>query len=303
MKIGYYIGAWTYNIGNAFFDLGMKYVLKKAFPEATLYPMGGSVRYLFNHNTTGRCLAANCFEIGEVADIDLLAYAGMSVCDEFIADNGPTFLNASKRGTAILAVGVGALRYTSAEAASYIDFVQKLGRCAMITRDDDTFSMFGGKIGQLYRGIDNAFSLSRAYPPPRLSLGEYDVANFDDGNVPHELPGICGRVVHTHHKFAADLPKDFFSKHETLISDMPWDYLALYANCRSTYSDRVHACVASLSYGNQAMLFNSTPRKSLFSRFGLEGITERPCSIERDTLDREIERQIEIVRQAANDIL
>jgi hypothetical protein len=120
MKIGYYIGAWTYNIGNAFFDLGMKYVLKKAFPEATLYPMGGSVRYLFNHNTTGRCLAANCFEIGEVADIDLLAYAGMSVCDEFIADNGPTFLNASKRGTAILAVGVGALRYTSAEAASYI---------------------------------------------------------------------------------------------------------------------------------------------------------------------------------------
>lgn len=167
MKIGYCMGAWTYNIGNAFLNLGVEYVLKKAFPEATLYPMGGAVRYLFNHNTTGRRLADNCFEIGEVSDIDLLAYAGMSVCDEFIADNGPTFLNASKRGTAILAIGVGGLRYTSAEAASYIGFVQNLGRYAMITRDDDTFSMFDGKIEHLYRGIDNAFCLSRACPPPK----------------------------------------------------------------------------------------------------------------------------------------
>jgi len=303
MKIGCYIGAWTYNIGNAFCNLGMEYVCRKAFPEATLYPIGDAVRYLFNHNVTGRRLAANCFEIGEVADIDLLVYAGMSICDEFIADNGPTFLNAAKRGIAFLGLAIGASRYTSEEAVNYIGFAKRLGRYAMIARDDDTFSMFDGKLDHLYCGIDNAFSLSHAYLPPKLSLGKYDVVNFDAEDAPHELPETCGKTVHTHHKFSGDLPQDFFSKQETLISDMPWDYLSLYANCRTTYSDRVHACVASLSYGNKAMLFNSTPRKSLFARFGLEEITERPCSIESETLDHEIERQIELVRKAVNDIL
>lgn len=240
--------------------MGLKYLLKAAFPGATLYPVGGAVRYLFNHNQTGRRLAANCFEIGEVADIDILAYPGMSICDEFIADNGPTFIHAASRGIGILAVG--ALRYTAKEAANYIRFAERLGRYALITRDDDTFAMFNGRLNHVYSGIDNAFSLSRAYTPPRLSLGAYDVANFDAGPVPADLPHAKENIVYTHHKFSGDLEEGFFSKPQTNISDMPWDYLALYANCHTVYADRVHACVAALSYGRRAMLFNSTPRKA-----------------------------------------
>lgn len=303
MKIGCYMGAWTYNIGNAFFDLGLEYFLKAAFPKATLYPMGGSVRYLFNHNQTGRRLAANSFEIGEVADIDILAYAGMSICDEFIEDNGPTFLKAAARGVGILAVGAGALRYTAQEAANYIRFAERLGRYALITRDDDTFAMFNGRLYHVYSGIDNAFSLSRAYTPPRLSLGEYDVANFDAGPVPPDLPHAKENIVYTHHKFSGDLGEEFFAKPQTNISDMPWDYLALYANCRTVYADRVHACVAALSYGNRAMLFNSTPRKALFTKLGLEEITAHPCTVENATLESALDTQIELVRQAVNDLL
>lgn len=303
MKIGCYIGAWTYNIGNAFFDLGLEYVLKKAFPDARLYPMGGSVRYLFNHNSWGKRYADRSFEIGEVADIDILAYAGMAICNEFVDDNGATFINAAKRGVAILGVGIGALRYTAQEADYYTMFINKLPKYAMVTRDDDTFSMFDGKIAHVYRGIDNAFSLGYAYSPPKLRLGEYDVMNFD-ANFIAKVPEIPGRdIIYTHHKFAADLPEPFYQKPNTLISDMPWDYLALYANCCTTYTDRVHACIASLSYGNKAMLFNKTPRKSLFAKFNLSEITEHPCALDMNLMEEQVNNQINVVRQAVTDMM
>jgi hypothetical protein len=120
VKIGLYIGSWPQNIGNAFFDLGARAILHQAIPEATFYPMGGAVHWMFmasNKHHNGRIknrvndvfkikpqYPDNSLEIGQFAEVDLIVFAGMSMCREFVENNGRTFIEASKKGVATLAL-------------------------------------------------------------------------------------------------------------------------------------------------------------------------------------------------------
>jgi hypothetical protein len=71
-----------------------------------------------------------------------------------------------------------------------------------------------------------------------------------------------------------------------VASDEPYTYLTIYAAVHLTLSDRVHACVATMAYGNKAMLFNeSTRRDVLFESVGAGAIRERPCAVSRDLID------------------
>lgn len=192
-KIGLYIGAWPTNIGNAFFDLGARALLKAAVPEATFYPMGGAVHWMFKESGRRHSLnpktkmfslseeaaAAHSFEIGQAAEVDLIVFAGMSLCSEFAEVNGPTFLKAAQRGVAVMGLGAGAAAYTEEEAEIFSSFFGKIERHALITRDEDTFTLFNGKIQQIRSGIDCAFFLPDHYTPPKLDLPVYDVENFD----------------------------------------------------------------------------------------------------------------------------
>ncbi|MBL3583587.1 polysaccharide pyruvyl transferase family protein [Oleidesulfovibrio alaskensis] len=299
LKIGLYIGSWPQNIGNAFFDLGAKAILKAALPNAIFYPMGGAVHWMFEESFRYHAGYAkrivnklfkvkdsqnNSLEIGEYADIDILVFAGMSMCQEFIENNGRTFLNASKRGVKVLGLGTGAYRYTQEEKKLYGEFLQSLSDVAIITRDDATFAMFSGQIDKIASGIDCAFCLPQYYTPPRLDLPVYNAVNFDAGPIPNTIDHGDNMVIYTHHDLWGPLSKDYTAKPNTLVSDIPEDYLTLYAQVQETHSDRVHACVASLTYGNKARLYSKTPRKALFEKVGLPRITQEVSSINQDML-------------------
>ena len=174
LKIGLYIGAWPQNIGNAFFDLGARAILAKAFPEAHFFPTGGAVHWMFtasalsNAGRVGRRLgelagrdftSPNSFEIGEAAEVDLLVFAGMSMCEEFVRNNGKTFYKAAERGIPVLGLGAGGSLYTKKEAEIFSQFLIALSRYAIITRDDDTFGMFESRLDNIWSGIDAAFFL------------------------------------------------------------------------------------------------------------------------------------------------
>ena len=315
LKIGCYIGSWPQNIGNAFFDLGARAILNAAFPGAQFYNMGGAVHWMFNASALhhkesmfGRrgCNMlkkldiistygnnSNSFEIGEVAEVDVLVFAGMSMCREFVENNGRTFLAAAKRGVAVLGLGAGGSCYNDDEVRSVSEFFNSLPRAGVITRDDDTFDMFSGNIKHVVKGIDCAFCLPEYFTPPRLALPAYDVENFDERFITPPTIDHGGRmVIYTHHDLWGPLPRKYISKSNTMISDVPEDYLSLYSQVNTTYSDRVHACVASLAYGNKARLYSSTPRKALFKKMKLEAITSTEVSLNMD-LCQEL-RQIQI---------
>lgn len=314
MKIGLYIGAWPQNIGNAFFDLGLKALLKQAVPEATVYPMGGAVHWMFNASQAHHRemaignsrirnqsplsrLSCNSMEIGQYAEVDLIVFAGMSMCREFVENNGRTLVDASKRGVAIMGVGAGGSLYDSDEASVFSDFVNHLGRAAIITRDDDTFNLFADRMLHIWSGIDCAFFLPDYYSPPHLSLPPFDIENFD---FQCHSPSInhCGRkVIYTHHDCWGYLPSQYMEKSDTLVSDVPEDYLTLYAHVTETYSDRVHACVATLAYGNAARLYASTPRRALFRKVGASSIASELTKLDGNMLQELKENQIAKTRE------
>jgi|TARA_R110000782_G_scaffold19101_10_gene52069 hypothetical protein len=94
-------------------------------------------------------------------------------------------------------------------------------------------------------------------------------------------------VIRTDHRYNPFLMLKSYRSPNTYVGDIPHSYLSIYANSQLTISNRVHACVATVSYGNPAMLFTRSPRAFLLKRLGLEGIKDRPERVDMDFLRRE----------------
>ena len=305
LRIGLYCGLWPTNIGNAFFELGVKATLKLAFPDCEIYNIGGTTHWLVNYNANHYKMnwaKGNSFEIGEVANIDVIVFAGMTMCKEFVENNGISFIRAAKRGVATLLLGTGAAYYTEDEADLYADFLNSLSRYAVITRDDDTFNIYKDRIKNISTGIDSAFFLPDYYAPPKLDLQPYNVVNFDSEQLEPQISHNVNLIIYTHHSIM-DIRKDYISKPNTLISGVPEDYLALYSQVNETHSDRIHACVATLAYGNKARLYNNTPRKSLFSKLHADKITEKVVSLDMNLLNQLKKEQVEKTRLLISELL
>lgn len=305
LKIGLYCGLWPINIGNAFFEYGVKATLRLAYPDCEIYHIGGTTHWLINRAASHydiNNLKGNSFEIGEVADVDIIVFAGMSMCKEFVDNNGISFVKAAKRGVATLLLGTGAAFYTEDEANYYADFLNSLSRYAVITIDDDTFNLFKDKLRNISTGIDSAFFLPEYYTPPRLELPAYDVVNFDSVETPPQISHSADHIIYTHHNIL-DIKQNHINKPNTLISGVPEDYLALYSQVNEAHSDRVHACVATLAYRNKARLYNNTPRKSLFSKLQVDKITEQVVSLDMDLLNQLKKEQVNQVRILIRELL
>jgi len=287
LKIGVYVGSWTQNIGNAFFDLGAEATLRLAFPNADIFQVGGAVHWMFkisarHHNIS--YVDGSSLEIGEVADVDVLVFSGMSMCEEFVENNGITFIKAAKRGVAVMLLGTGAALYTQKEAEIFSEFLNNIGNYSVITRDEDTFNLFRGNLKNISSGIDSAFFLPDYYKPPKLFIPSYDIVNFDSGESAPHISHNVDHIIYTHHDLWGILRKEYLTQPNTLISDIPQDYISLYSQVNETHSNRVHACIATIAYGNKARLYSTTRRSTLFNKVNAFGITEKPTSLDIELL-------------------
>lgn len=286
LKILYYGAGWPTNIGNAFIDLGAMALLRSAIPEATFAFASEMPRWFFSHRQQGRLRFGrrahesrvnNALDVAALTECDLVVFAGMAMCEEFIEVNGPPVLTLSQRGVPILLLGTGGASYSPAERTRFADFLRQVRPIGFVSRDDDSYELFADMAPRVYRGIDCAFFLPEAYTPFSLHLQPFVVAAFDATQEP--VLDLKGRLlVRTHHDCWGPIPARYSARERTLISDIPYDYLTLYANAEEVHSDRVHACVAALAYGRKARLYHPTPRGSLFDAVGgsriREGLTE-----------------------------
>lgn len=94
-------------------------------------------------------------------------------------------------------------------------------------------------------------------------------------------------ILRTDHRYNPFLPRKSYANARSYVGDVPYTYLNMYANAACTFSNRVHACVATVSYGNEAMLFTRSPRAYLLDRLGLDGLRERPVRLDMDRLREE----------------
>lgn len=279
-------GGWPTNIGNAIIGLGAMALLKAAVPDARIINLSGMARWFF----TGRDIN-NALDVASISRCDLAVFSGMSMCEEFVRVSGPTILQLRRRGVPVLLLGTGARVYSSEERKLFSDFLKSVQPIGVITRDSATYEAYADVVQPCVAGIDCGFFVSMAYRPLAVDFPPFVVVNFDSTTMPNlDLNGR--EVIYTHHDCWGPILPARKSKRNTVISDLPYDYLTLYANAECVFSDRVHACVAALSYGRRAKLFSSTPRGGLFESIGANGIREEPVAIDAELLEAKRSEQI-----------
>ncbi|MFP4141596.1 MAG: polysaccharide pyruvyl transferase family protein [Phycisphaerae bacterium] len=104
-------------------------------------------------------------------------------------------------------------------------------------------------------------------------------------------------IVRTDHRYNPFLPRRSYHDPNTYVGDIPHSYLNIYANTACTFSNRVHACVATTAYGNPAMLFTRSPRAYLLKRLGLNTIKDKPTSMDMDFLREEKQGMLAWLRE------
>ena len=110
-------------------------------------------------------------------------------------------------------------------------------------------------------------------------------------------------VLRPEHRTNPHITWKIYRHPNSIASDEPFTYFALYGRTQLTLSDRVHACVATLAYGNPAMLFSPSPRARLFERLGLDTIREQPVQVPREVLHAEKAAELAFLREHRDALL
>ena len=87
------------------------------------------------------------------------------------------------------------------------------------------------------------------------------------------------------------------------MSDCINDYLFLYANAKEVHTDRVHACVAALAYGNPAKLYYRTRRAYLFRKVVDGDIMSNLVTANLNKLNKEKKKMILRLKEVVEDII
>jgi len=244
-----------------------------------------------------------CFDLGEAIKSDYAIFSGMILWDTFIRRHKSTILALKKKNVKIIFNGVGGPFYSENEIMIVRKFLKEVGLYAFVSRDEMAFKCYQDLAEHSYNGIDCAFFVNDHYTPPKLEIPEYVILNFDKLTEP-KINLTDKLVIRTHH-YSSEIyttPKRYFAMPNTLISDSPYDYLALYSNTSATFSDRVHACIVTLSYARPSRLFVGDDaeilnRMLLFKKVGADNIASKITYPDTGKIEKEKENQVKFLFQ------
>lgn len=273
----------------------------------------------------------NVVNIAEMLDGDVAVLPGCVLSEHALSRYAPVLESLRERDIPIVLLGASGSSYDDNEYEYVTEQLRRLEPVALITRDNITYNWYADQVPYAERGIDNAFFIDDWFTPPDLDE-ELDVRTFDKRDEPPTLGSSEHRVVRPHHNpfgypfqgiakqfvrqpdrrlnlgnsypeiakeiLRTPVADDLFSEDGVFLSDSLQDYLTIYGNAAQTRSDRVHACVPTLVYGNRARLQFSTPRADLFNRVVDEDITEGFVTLDEECLAAEKEKQVTALRTA-----
>lgn len=331
MNIVHYGGNWPNNIGNAFIDYGSMASIKDAVPTASVlmaskFPQQSIIGQAREIEAVNRNLHMSIIHfkarqfllneektnIGSLPSfdfflpyVDAITLSGTCLSPQFLASHMPVFKKAQQYNVAIIVNGGGMEEKTYSRQDDIERTIQLLSRIqpdGIIARDRHTYETFYGNIDNVdvYLGVDCGFFLDE-YIQPFLFTGDYVAINFDSTDEP-DIDTDGRAIVRTHHGYhyygwpyrvlGRWRENIHLTKPHTFISELPEDYITIYANASEVHSDRVHGCVASMMYGTPARLYKETPRGGLFEHIGLDGITKKLTTREEGNIEEGKEKHL-----------
>jgi len=314
-NICYFGQDWAGNIGNAFIDYSINYCLNKvldgqeyAICQASMLPAW--LKYNFGYRKPFKWFfpKVSSFDLRQHMKPDYVVM-GAALLDVYWTKIHHSMLEwlADNHIKVIILGGGGGNNYSREEIEYVSSYWRKINVVAFIARDNRCLENFKGIFSETYAGIDNAFFLKEAYKPAPLDIENLGVKTFDitrDRDI--EFPENFTVLNLRHRVFDVDSFK--YAIHHglktfkivatsDLISDSPDDYLNIYGNSKITHSDRVHACVATLSFGGQARYYDNSDRSYLFERVGLQDIKKQLVKLDQDFITKEKERQLAYLKE------
>jgi hypothetical protein len=309
-------GGWVTNIGNAFIDMGAMYALRKAVQQSKIalfstLPKGflsrgfSSIRSrLFDG--VFRDSTSYLFDSIEAAKADYMVFSGSSLNPRWLALSFP--FKSLRRDVRIVFLGVGGSLYTREECEAVGAYLDKIRPYAFISRDDTAFKHYNGIAEHSFSGIDCAFFADDYFDAIPFDFGEYITLTFDK-MAPPRIDSEGKTIIRPHHscwpdsRFLNVLRHKYvpsYDQENTLITDLPQEYLNVYFHTTATHSDRVHACVPTLAFGKPARLYSRTPRAALFDRFDMGSVREKLTSPDLKRISKEKEKEVKFLSEILN---
>lgn len=326
---------WISNIGNGFIDKGAKVAINKAFPDSEIIEVSGHPNYIADRYELGKLKSTvenqmpfsfeqeektareRIVNVGEFVDVDLAVLPGCTLYEHVFRKYEKTIDILHEKDIPLLLLGSGGGDYSVQTQRYMKDKLEKYNVAGLISRDQTAYDCYSDIVEQSYSGIDCAFFINDWYQPPD-STESFTTFTFDkqkepsistDKKIirPHHEPfdnpflgipkRILQRVLPRYTYISEDVDPIFFKQDNTFMSDLLEDYLFFYSNTAETHSDRVHACIPTLVYGNPAKFHYETPRANLFEQVLDEDIFSERVTLDQSKLEREKEKQIDAISQ------
>ena len=295
---------WKTNIGNAFIDAGAKGIIKQAFPNAEIVEFSGYHHLISNQIQLGRFSgagkilgpvkettgvqalkqsiktrkqkqsgASSFVSLSEFVDVDLAVLPGCILYSHGLGNYIEALRNLRERNIPVFLLGAGGGNYQKDTRQTVKQYLDKIEISGLITRDSTAYDSYKTSVPQAHDGIDCAFFLDEVYDP-KPANDSFITLTFDKITEP-EIKSDQSVVRPDHEPFGEpfegpipSLLRDNkrFNEEGVFISDSMEDYLFIYSNTKETHSDRIHACIPTLVYGNKAKFYYETPRANLFEK-------------------------------------
>lgn len=170
-------GFWAQNIGNAFFNIGGKWILEQIFGQGQVQFIQDQPAYrtFFNQSKGAPQNYANLLHD---LDIDFMVLQGPMMTSTFRAIWEPTFKKYKQQGIKIILLGAAFFKYSPEEIADVKAFINEYPPAMISTRDTQTFDIIKNWVPLTYNGIDSAFFVPKVFTPLKFRQ-EYMTFNFD----------------------------------------------------------------------------------------------------------------------------
>lgn len=322
---------WKTNIGNGFIDKGAKAALEEAFPKANITEISGYSGYVQKNVEKGylagfqgekvplgttlkkikekKSKNLDFVSVGDLINLDTIDIAVLPGCvlyEHAFERYKTTLKRLKEEEIPLLILGGGGGNYTEDTKEYVTSFLKGFEKLGLITRDRDAYKTYQDSLDVVKDGIDNAFFISDWYNPPKAAE-QFIVKNFDKTEEPQiKTEKDIIRTSHTPfgEPYGSPINRIFSDKYRVadqgfFISDSLKDYLFIYKNAETVYSDRVHACVPALVYGNKAQFIFETPRSGLFNRVGVEW-KNKPVSMDKNKITNIKNEQVSRIKDVVN---
>lgn len=330
---------WANNIGNPFFNLGAIHLLNSVRPDFFIQQTDFTIERVFK--LKGNYLNNYFRYMDYIGGGDVLVLGGPMFSTYFGELYEKLFKEVKENNMKIILLTAGGNTYTGKEKSHCRSVLSEYTPDVFASRDEYTYDNYADLAQRSYNGICTAWFTPEYFPGyDTPSLGKYITSVFDktseptitlkdyDKNDPHSYKNINTEVVGhgsskkltrlmqrnfpesiddfivirpTHNVLKKGASRLFFKKN-SFVSQTPYGYLNLYRNAELTLTDRLHAAVVTLAYGNPAQLFIRSLRARLLERVNAQAAMSGVFTMDLDYLEEEKDKYKNWLKSALSEI-